>query len=114
MPTDEARSAQARGVQGRSGAVAVSAAPSRVSSAADQCSTDQEEWLPRGHRSKKDFSRRSENQGLTRVVRHREWCPDAATNSLCVNCVRVSGWVNISENMRSVLAGCCRVTLAQL
>jgi hypothetical protein len=31
------------------------------------------------------------------VVRDREWCPDAITNSLCVKCVRVSRAVNTTE-----------------
>jgi hypothetical protein len=42
----------------------------------------------------------SENQGVTRFVRDREWCPDAITNSLCVKCVRVSRLVNTAENDR--------------
>jgi len=55
-------------------------------------------WLPRGHRFRTDSSRWSENQGLARFVRDREWCPLAFTNSLCVNCVRVSELVNTAEN----------------
>jgi len=35
---------------------------------------------------------------LDAVVRDREWCPVAITNSLCVNRVRVSRWVNTAEN----------------
>ena len=70
-----------------------------VLSAGDRCSTEQEEWLPRGHRFRTDFSRWSENQALARFVRDREWCPVAITNSLCVNCVRVTAGVNTAENL---------------
>src|SRR5258708_34237705 len=35
-----------------------------VSSDSGGCSTDQEEWLPGGHRTRTDFSRRPENQAL--------------------------------------------------
>ena len=58
-------------------------------------------WLPRGHRFRTDFSRWSENQAVTRSVRDREWCPDAITNSLCVNRVRVSRLLNTSRESTS-------------
>src|ERR1700738_1574538 len=61
--------------------------------------------LPIGHRFRTDFSRWSENQGLTRFVSDRERCPNAITNSLCVNRVRVSQLVNTIESMRVVRAG---------
>ena len=74
-----------------------------------QCSTEREEWFPIGHRFRTDFSPGSENQGLARFVRDREWCPVAITNSLCVNRVRVSQRVNTAESLlgmlRPVLAG---------
>ncbi len=60
----------------------------------------QEEWLPIGHRFRTEFSRWSENQALTRVVRDLEWCPVAITNSLCVNYVRVSQLLNTTESLR--------------
>jgi hypothetical protein len=75
-----------------------SQAEARVLSASARCSTEQEEWLPRGHRFRTDFSPWSENQALARFVRDREWCPDAITNSLCVNHVRVSRRVNTRES----------------
>src|SRR5713226_2612959 len=45
---------------------------------------------------------------LATVVRDREWCPAAITNSLCVKCARVSWRVNTREKRRRhipVLAG---------
>ena len=43
---------------------------------------------------------------LGAVVRDREWCPDAITNSPCVNRVRVSSAVNTTEiSAPTVLAG---------
>jgi hypothetical protein len=36
---------------------------------------------------------------LAPVVRDREWCPDAITNSLCVNRVRVSQLLNTAESV---------------
>src|SRR6267378_6878148 len=62
------------------------------------CSTEQVEWLPRGHLFRTDFTLGSENQGLTRFVRDREWCPVAITNSLCVNRERVSQLLNTAES----------------
>src|SRR4051812_31063774 len=44
---------------------------------------------PQGNRSRTEFSRWSDNQALARFVRDPEWCPDAITNSLCVNRMRV-------------------------
>src|SRR5438445_7390830 len=64
------------------------------------CSTDQGEWLPIGHRFRAEFSPASENRGLTRFVRDREWCPDATTNSLCINRVWLSMLVNTTERDR--------------
>jgi predicted nucleic acid-binding Zn ribbon protein len=88
---------QLRGVQARSGQGArngvgrVCQAPSRA------CSTGLKEWLPGGHRTRTRFSRWSENQGLARSVRDREWWPDAVTNSSSVNCVRVLKVANSAE-----------------
>src|SRR5712664_2552979 len=97
-----------RGPAGRRGRLCACAARGPYPSGV-RCSTDQEEWLPRGHRFRTEFSRRSENQALTRFVRDREWCPVAITNSLCVNRVRVSQLLNTAESLlgmlRPVLAG---------
>ena len=57
----------------------------------------------------------SENQALALVVRHREWCPVAITNSLCVKRVRVSRLLNTRENPRTLartVLACTAVTRA--
>jgi len=90
-----------RGSRARSGdrATRPRALPARNGAA------EPEEWLPRGHRFRTDFSRWSENQALARFVRDRKWCPVAITNSLCVNRVRVSQLLNTAEIPRTVLTG---------
>ena len=98
LPSQEASSASAQRPAGRRGRLCACAAPGPYPSRV-RCSTDQEEWLPRGHRSRTDFSRGSENQPVARFVRDREWCPDAFTNSLCVNRVRVSRMLNTAESL---------------
>src|SRR5467141_587803 len=70
-----------------------------------RCSTGPGEWLPRGHRSRTELSRWSANQALERFVRDREWCPDAITNSLCVNRVLESQLLNTAERLPLLAQG---------